>query len=777
MNEASPPVFGQRFVGRRMPRKEDARLLTGCGQFVDDVRLPGMRHAAFHRSPLARARILSIDVSQALALPGVHAVLTAADLAAVPLQMVSFFMQVPPPGTKTSPLADGRVAYVGDPVALVIADSRAIAEDAASLIEVEYQAGEDPVIGIAQARATPPIHPDMDSNVNAVLGEPEPPAEVAEIFASARHVVTGTVHHQRIAQAPMETRGLVVSKTGENELTIHLSCASPHVAARQLSLALGLPETNIRVIAKDVGGSFGQKTQLWREEFAVIAAGLILGRPLKWIEDRYEHLIAANQCREQECTLKLAFDAEARLLAASLDYALDNGAFPHYPDNTMGAAVFMWGAYRLPKFHFHLQGLHTNTVGLGGYRGPWAIETLARETVMDIAARQIGIDPVELRRRNLVTAADQPCTSVTGLPITDITPRECLDHLLEHVDVAAFRAEQAAARQEGRYLGLGIATYIEPTGSSGFSVLRSDMANLRIEPTGKVTAILSTHSQGHGTQTTNAQVIADHLGVAFEDVTVLEDDSSRGGFGPGAAGSRQAITGGGASIKAAEILVDKVRRIAAHVLNANPDDISILDGVVRVAGAEEMSRSLREIAQIAYDEPDRLPHGMEMGLEAQYRFRPPGVTWTSAAHACIVEVDAETGFVAIRRWVCSEDCGVLINPGVVEGQIAGGLAQAIGTVLLEHFHYDAQGNPTTATFKDYLLPTIFDVPDFEYLHLCTPSQSPGGFRGIGEGGAIIGPPTLVNAIADALSPFGAVCTDLPLTPPKILRLIESGSKT
>jgi carbon-monoxide dehydrogenase large subunit len=370
-----------------------------------------------------------------------------------------------------------------------------------------------------------------------------------------------------------------------------------------------------------------------------------------------------------------------------------------------------------------------------------------------------------------VTAGDQPTTSVTGLPITDITPRECLDQLLEHVDVRAFRAVQAAARKQGRYLGLGIATYVEPTGSSGFSVLRSDVANLRIEPTGKVTAILSTHSQGHGTQTTNAQVIAEHLGVPFDDVTVFEDDSSRGGFGPGAAGSRQAITGGGASIGAAAILVGKIKRIAAHLLNASPDDVSIDNGIVRVAGAEEMTRSLREIAQIAYDEPDRLPHGMEMGLEAQFRFRPPGVTWTSAAHACIVEVDTETGFVAIRRWVCSEDCGVLINPGIVEGQIAGGLAQAIGSVLLEHFHYDAQGNPTTATFKDYLLPTISDVPDFEYLHLCTPSQSPGGFRGIGEGGAIIGPPTLVNAIADALAPFGARCTDLPLTPTRILELI------
>ena len=757
-----------------MPRKEDARLLTGRGVFVDDVLLPGMLHVAFLRSPIARGKIKSIELSAARSLPGVFAIYTAEDLAAVPLQMVSFFMVVPPPGTKTTPLADGRVAYVGDPLAMVIAEDRYIAEDAAGLIEVEYEE-EEPVITLESARVKPAIHPDLKDNVAAKTGELGADPELEAIFAGAAHVVTGTVRHQRIAQSPMETRGIVVSKNGENELTLYLSCASPHVAARQVALALGLPPTNIRVIAKDVGGSFGQKTQVWREEFAVIVAATLLGRPLKWIEDRLEHLISANQARDQECTLQLAFDGDARLLACKMDYAVDNGAFPHFPDENIAASMFMWGAYRLPRFQYLLQGFHTNTVGLGGYRGPWAIESLARETILDVAARQIGIDPIEIRRRNLITTADQPRTSITGLPVNDATPFECLDALLKEVDVEAFRAEQADARSEGRFLGLGIASYIEPTGSSGFSVLRSDVAHLRIEPTGKVTAILSTHSQGHGTQTTNAQVIADHLGVPFEDVTVLEDDSSRSGFGPGAAGSRQAITGGGASIKAAELLVDKIKHLAGHVLNANPDDVRIDNGIIKVAGVEEVTRSLREIAEIAYNEPDRLPHGMSLGLEAQYRFQPPAVTWTSAAHACIVEVDAETGFVKIRRWVCSEDCGVLINPAIVEGQIAGGLAQAIGTVLLEDFCYDALGNPQTATFKDYLLPSITDVPDFEYAHICTPSESPGGFRGIGEGGAIIGPPTLVNAIADALAPFGARCLELPLSPEKILRLMDGGA--
>jgi carbon-monoxide dehydrogenase large subunit len=771
MNAPVAPLGAARFVGQRVARKEDARLLTGRGTYIDDVVLAGMLHVAFVRSPIARGRIVSIDTSVARDLPGVRAIFTAEDLARIPIEMVSFFMIVPPPGTKTYPLAVDRVACVGDPVAMVIAEDRYIAEDAAGLVVVDYEA-EEPVVTLDDARRKPAIHPDMDDNIAAMAGDEDEDPDLEAIFAGAAHVVTGTVKHQRIAPSPMEGRGVVVSKNGEQELTVYIGCQGPHMIARQLSLVFGMPETNIRVIAKDVGGSFGQKTQAWREEIAVIAAGMILGRPLKWIEDRLENLTCATQAREQECIVRIAFDAGGRLLASHIDYAVNNGAYPHMPDQNMAVALFFWGAYKLPRFGFVARGYYSNTAGLGAYRGPWALETFARETMLDIAARQIGIDPIELRRRNLVSAADQPCVSAMGLPLDDITPIECLDALLQKIDVAAFRKEQAAARAEGRHLGLGIATYIEPTGGSAFSVLRSDVAQIRIEPTGKITAVISTHSQGHGTQTTMAQVIADHLGVPFEDVSVFEDDSSRGGFGPGAAGSRQAIAGGGASIRAAALLVDKVKRAAAHVLNANPADVRIEGGMVHVAGAEEMTRSLREIAEIAYNDPDRLPPGMEAGLEAQYRYQPPGMTFTTAAHACIVEVDAETGFVSIRRWVCSEDCGVIINPAVVEGQIAGGLAQAIGTVLLEEIGYDGQGNPTTATFKDYLLPAITDVPDFEYTHICTPSKAEGGFRGIGEGGAIVGPPTLVNAIADALSPFNARCLELPLTPSRILELIE-----
>jgi carbon-monoxide dehydrogenase large subunit len=767
----APPIPAARFIGQRLPRKEDSRLLTGRGAFVDDILLPGMLHVAFARSPIARGKIKSIDVSAAREMPGVRAVLTAEDIEHFQIQMVSVHLMVPPPGAKIYPLAKDRVAYAGDPVALVVAENRYLAEDAAALVVVDYEA-EEPVVTIEDARRGARVHPDVDTNVAQVAASPEDP-ELEKILSSAPHLVTGTITHQRICHAPMEPRGIVVSKHGEGELTLYLTCQSPHMVARQLSLAFGLPQTSIRVISKDVGGSFGLKSLPWREEMAVIAAGMLIGRPLKWTEDRLENLTAANQAREQECTMRIGFDKDGTLLAAQVEYALNNGAYPHFADSNLAAMLFIWSPYKLPRFGFKAEGFHSNTVGLAAYRGPWAMESLARETMLDIAARQIGIDPIALRRRNLVTAADQPYPTMLGIPLEDVTPSECLDALLKKIDVSAFRAEQAAARKQGRYLGLGIAAYIEPTATSAFPPFATEFAQVRIEPTGKVAAVLGTHSQGQGTQTTMAQVIAERLGVRYEDVSVYQDDSSRGSYGGGAGGSRQAVAGGGAALKAAELLQGKLKRLAAHLLNANPDDVRIENGVVRVAGVDELTRSVREIAEIAYNEPSRLPEGMEMGMEAQYRYRAPPITFSSAAHACVVEVDPDTGFVDIKRWVCSEDCGVVINPAVVEGQIAGGLAQAIGSVLLENMHFDDQGNPAAVTFKDYMLPAAVDVPEFEYTHVVTPSKGEGGFRGVGEGGAIIGPPTLINAIADALAPFGRLPLDLPLTPSKLLKLMEN----
>ena len=760
-----------RYVGERTPRKEDARLLTGRGQFADDVRLPGMLHCAFARSPIARGTITAIDTAAALEVPGVHAIYTQADFAHIKLDVMNFFFG--PCEAPVKILADGRVACVGDPVAMVIADSRAIAEDAASLIDIAIDE-EDPVITLSDARTGPPVHPGRDDNIAQEMGDEDIDDDLQAVLDGAAFKVTRTIHHQRIAQSPMETRGCVATCEGAEEMNIWISCQSPHLVARYTSLAFGLPETAIRVFAKDVGGGFGLKNFPWREEVAVIAAARLFGRPVKWIEDRFESLTASSHAREQEVTLTIAFDKEGKIVGGFGDYSSNNGAFPMGEDCNVAVHMFMWPAYKMPAYGFVSRGWYSNTMGLGGYRGPWAMESLIRETLLDSAAREIGIDPVDIRRKNLIYLKDQPNTTTFGIETTDVTAGECFDKLLENFDVPAFRKEQAAAREQGRYLGLGLAAYVEPTAAAGqMAPMTGELATIRIEPTGKVTASLSTHSQGHGTQTTMAQVIADRLGVNYEDVTVFEGDSAIGGFGPGAAGSRQAVIAGGAAWTASEMLADKVKQIAAHLYNASADSITISEGMVHIEGTPEMSHSVKEIAEIAYGEPARLPQGLNSGLEAQYRYQPPPFTFTSAAHACVVEVDADTGFVKILRWISSEDCGTVINPGVVEGQIAGGLAQAIGQVLLEDMPYDARGNPLAATFKDYLMPTISDVPDFEYVHANTPSQTIGGMRGVGEGGAIIGPPTLVNAIADALQPFGEFgLLELPLTPSRILDIVE-----
>jgi len=763
-------IQAARVIGKRVARKEDGRLLTGRGQYTDDVRLPGMLHCAFARSAVARGTITAIDASAARELPGVHAIYTHADFAQVPLSMMTFYFT--PVAAPVTLLANGRVTSVGDPVVMVIAESRAIAEDAAALVEISIDE-EDPVVTIADARSGPPVHPGIDGNIAQEMGEEQVNADVQAALDRAAHRTTRTIRHQRIAQSPMEARGCVASLDGAGELTIYISCQSPHLVARYVATALDLSHEAIRVIAKDVGGAFGLKNMPWREEMAVIVAARLFRRPIKWIEDRFESLTASSHAREQEITLTVGFDAQGRITAGHCEYSCNNGAFPMGEDCNIAVHMFMWPAYKMPAYSFHTRGWFTNTMGLGGYRGPWAMETLMRETLLDASAREMGIDPVEIRRRNLIALGDQPATSTMGIEVTDITPAECLEKLVAHIDVPAFRREQAEARNSGRYLGLGIAAYVEPTAVAGIMApMTGETAQIRVEPTGKVTASLSTHSQGHGTATTMAQVIADRLGVPYDDVTVFEGDSSFGGFSPGAAGSRQGVIAGGASWTAAEILSSNIKRIAAHLYNASPESITIADGKVHIEGAPEMTHTLREIAEIAYGEPARLPPGLESGLQAQFRYQPPPMTFTSAAHACIVEIDADTGFVKIERWISAEDCGTVINPGVVEGQIAGGLAQAIGQVLLEDMPYDARGNPLAATFKDYLMPTISDVPDFEYLHANTPSGTIGGMRGVGEGGAIIGPPTLVNAITDALSPFGEIAINLPLTPAKILDVIE-----
>ncbi len=706
-------------------------------------------------------------------MPGVRAVYTASDIERYPAKLTGLYGAQDSNTPDIWPLAREDVRYVGDPVAMVIADDRYLAEDAAAMVLVDYAPDSKPVVTLAQVESGAPVHAGFDSNLVQRIASP-PHLEFDGVFEHAAHIVTGSIVHQRQAHVPLETRGIIAARQGAGEMLLYASSQSPHMVARYMDLAFNLPDTHFRAISKDVGGAFGLKVQPWREEVAVVAAALLLGRPVKWIEDRLENLTASNQAREQECDIRMAFDADAKLLGIDVDYRCNIGAYPHGADPNGLGMMMIPGPYKVPHYRFTAAAFYSNTVGQAAYRGPWAIESLAREAMLEKAARQIGIDPIELRRRNLITAADQPFAMHSGFVIDRTTSLETMEQVVRHLDVAAFRREQAAARERGRYLGIGFGVYVEPTTMAFGGILSSDVADVRIEPTGKVTATISTHSQGHGTQTTMAQLVADKLGVDIEDVTVVEDDSSRGGFGPGAGGSRQAVSGGGATIRATRKLADKVKAIAAHSLNANPDSITIERGRILVAGVAEMATTVKEIAEIAYYATERLPPDMESGLEERHRYRPPPIVFSNAAHACIVEVDVETGKVEILRWVASEDCGPLINPAVVEGQIAGGVVQGIGGVIYEQITYDDAGNPTAVTFKDYLIPTAHDVPEIEFLHIETMSASEGGFKGVGEGGAIIGPPTIVNAIADALAPFHADCLTLPLSPPRVLKAIEDG---
>lgn len=766
-----PIATGARFVGKRIQRKEDRRLLTGRGTYIDDVVVAGMLHAAFVRSNVARGQILRLDIAQARALPGVFAVYIAADLDQLGCQPGNPVFDMPGcPSPDNGLLARTDVRFVGDPVAIVLATTRAIAEDAAALVEVDYRA-EAPVIGIAAAQTMPPVHPHLPDNlVNAMDSGRDD--DIDAIFASAAHVVEDTVRNCRQAHMPMETRGLVAAPDGTGELTVHAACQSPHLSALHIATAFKMNQHQVRVVGKDVGGGFGLKMSPQRDDMAVIAAAILAGRPVKWIEDRLENLIAGGQSREDQMYVRLAFDADHRLLAADVEYDCDFGAYPYAMQSSASLVTPMFpGPYRLPRYRWKAKGWYTNTSGLVPYRGPWMLEMFARETMFDVAAREMGVDSIELRRKNIIGKPDQPFQTAAGFVLTDISPRETMEMAVSAIDVPAFRHEQARAREQGRYLGLGLANGIEPTTVS-FGYFASDMAHVRIEANGRVTAMTTTFSQGHGTVTSLAQVIAERLGVPFEDVTVVEGDSSRIGFGSGAGGSRQAVAGGGAAIKASDLLREKIQRIAAHAYNASPETVRIENGVITIDGAPEVRSSVAEIAQIAYVAPDRLPHDMEMGLESQYRYRPPPMVLANATHACICEVDVETGKVSILRWVAGSDCGELINPAIVEGQIAGGVVQGIGGVLFEHLRYDEDGQPLAVTLKDYLLPTGLDVPRIEYQHMCTPSSTPGGFKGVGEGGAMISPPTLVNAIADALAPFGKRWLNMPLSPDRIVCALE-----
>jgi carbon-monoxide dehydrogenase large subunit len=770
---------GMRFVGQRVPRTEDARFLTGHGKFVDDVAVPGVLHCAFARSDIARGRLVSVDVAAAREMPGVVAVYVAGDLD----DMVG--------DIRTSDevnmgehrhfrlFADGDVRAVGEAIAMVVADSRYRAEDAVDAIVIEIEP-EQALVDYEQgmAEGAPLVHPGSDSNMLHTVPPPMPRPDVDEIIAGAPVVLTETFRQHRYSTVPMETRGVVAQWERHSKyLTIHIATQGAHNARAFFTRAFGLDENQVRVIMPDVGGGFGLKMNPRAEETAAVAAAIRLGRPVKWIQDRRENLGADEQSRGEMATITFAANEDGTLLAAKASFREDAGAFPspHSSATVLEAMVFP-GPYRLPAFACDGETIYTNKFGRGAYRGPWMYETVAREQMMDCLAAELGIDPLELRRRNILTDADLPSVMASGMPIDGVTVSATLDQVAEGIGYDELREQQAQWRAEGRLIGIGMSVLVEPT-AMAFGWMTSDAAIVRMSGSGKVDVILSTSNHGQSIETTMAQVVADELDIDVSQIRVLNGDTDSAPLGAGTGGSRTSVVPGTAARLACREVREKVLAIVAHALEASPDDLEIVSGRIQVKGTPEKGMTYGEVSNLAHTQPGQMPPGLGLGLEAHVRYTPEAFcTWSNAAHMCLVEIDEATGAVEVLRYVVSEDCGVMINPNVVEGQIAGGVVQGLGGVLLEHQAYDEAGNPLATTFVDYLLPTTTEVPDIEYHHIETPATSnPGGHKGLGEGGAIAAPPCIINAVADALRPMGAKVRSQPLGPADVVALIEAAT--
>jgi aerobic carbon-monoxide dehydrogenase large subunit len=773
---ATDHAVSTRYAGARVPRVEDTRLLTGHGTFVDDVSRPGMLHACFVRSPFARARINRIDASAALALPGVQAVFLADDINPEVREAWHAVAGKDVADTPRPPLAEGEVKFVGDPVALVVAESRYVAEDAVELVDVDY----DPLPAVADftravalaADAGVVVHDAYPDNVAGGMGG-APPDE--EVFSSAAHVASAHVYQQIHAPVPIETRGLVAEWEGASrELTMWASTQTPHELRAFAARLLGIPAQNVRVIMRDTGGGFGQKVVPMREDMCIMLAARKVPSALKWIEDRRENLMSAGQARHVDGDVRMAFDEDGTILAADIDFVQDIGAYPTpYPVLTTAAiGMFFPGPYRVPKASFNYKTVFSNTAGLAAYRGPWQYETLTREILLDIAARDMDMDPVELRRRNILRGDEMPYVNANGMPYEHVAPADTFEQAVKILDHEGFRKEQRDALAEGRYIGLGFSAYIEPTGAAT-GHLATEGATIRMEPTGKINVYVNGGSTGNSIETTVVQLTADALGADIADVSTIQGDTAVTPYGAGTQGSRSGPMTAGAVNEAGTILRNQIIAMAAHRLGVEESDIELANSRAAVRDDPDTSVSFADLAYRSYYEPARLPAGTAATLEATARFTSQAmIHWANATHACTCEVDVDTGHVTLTRYIVSEDVGPMINPNVVEGQIAGGTVQGIGGALLENMVYDDDGNPLSSTFVDYLLPTATEVPVIEYGHVEIPGPGVGGYKGCGEGGAIGSTPAVINAVNDALAPLGVTLTRLPASPAAIVELIE-----
>lgn len=788
-----------RLIGARIPRNEDERLLRGGGCFVDDVNPRGVLHAAGCRSPHASARILRIDTARARALPGVHLVLTATDVGDLnqPGPLLIPHPQLTHPRTQR-PLAVDRVRYVGELVAFVVAESRYVAEDATELIDVVYE----PLPAVSELERAldplaPRVHDDVPGNLAARLvqtvGEPD------EAFRGAARILTERLTIERSCGSPLETRGVVAEYAPrERALRVWDSTQAPLPIKNGLARIFGLPEFNVDVVAPDVGGGFGTKIMLfYPEEILVPLAAIRLGRPVKWIEDRREHLLAANQERGQLHRVEVAIDGDGRILGLRDRFLHDTGAYTPYGIVVpLITSTQLPGPYRLRNYHVEFDVAYTNTVAVSPYRGAGRPHgAFVMERVIGLIARELGLEPVEVRRRNFIQPDELPWD--VGLTFQDGGPTRYdsgdypagLDMALDMIGYRDFRERQAEARARGRWLGLGVACYVEGTGIGPY-----EGAHVRVEPSGHVLVATGLTTQGQGHATTFAQIVADALGCDPAAVTVVTGDTRAFNWGAGTYASRALVVSGNAIHAAALRVRSKALRIAAELLEVSPHDLELADGAARVRGAPGRELTLGALASVA--NPIRyaygkdaaaaalrlvkpragavLAEGEEPGLEAVDYYAPPQSTFASGCHAAIVEVDLATGGVAIVKYVVQHDCGVVVNPTIVEGQIRGGVAQGVGGALYERIVYDVSGQPLTTTFMDFLLPTAMEIPAIDIGHTETPSPlNPLGVKGVGEGGAIPGPAVIAEAIDDALAPLGVRVREMPLDPGRLLALLET----
>jgi aerobic carbon-monoxide dehydrogenase large subunit len=776
-----------RYLNRAQGRTEDFRLLTGQGRYLDDIVIPGALHACFVRSPHAHARILSIDVAAAQAAPGVRVVVTGADLAqwTKSLRMAPPIEGVLPVEVVTLPC--DVVRFQGDPVACVIATDRYLAEDAAEQVLVDYEPLE-PVTDMwralepGAAQVDPMVARNLVSHQQATHGQP------AQRMRDAYRIVEASFSQQRQTQLPIETRGCAAQwDAGRNHMTLHIGIQVPHALRSQLAARLKLDESQVSVISPDVGGSFGQKIALYREELVVAALARQLKTPVRWREDRLENLMAAAHSREDFCRTRAAVDEHGVLQALELEMREDFGAYCFFPANYLARVVAMVlsGPYRLQHYAYDVKIVLTNKCGNAPMRAPMSITSWVMDGTLDAIARELQLDPVEVRRRNMLLPADLPYTTATGEVLEDVTPSATFEAVVAAVDYPAFRARQSAALENGRYLGLGFCNVVEPTtyGSrfykaAGIIGSGHEAAWIRIEPSGVVNASVGLGPSGQGYETPMAAAVAEGLGVAPSCVRILLGHTDIAPYGMGSRGARSGTAGGGALYLCAQKAARKVLAIAAHWLAAADDDVRMLDAAIeqRKQGSDDWQASglsLADIARRAYLDPTALPDGHTPGLEFHLTYDPPAMTYSNASHACEVELDPDTGTLRIARYLIAEDCGTLLNPVVVEGQQHGAIAMGLSGALFEHVNYDESGQNLSGSLADYLIATSTELPNLEIIPMHTPNRrTAAGIKGMAEGGVMGALGSLTNAVNDALTPFGAVIDSHPITPMRVRELLR-----